>query len=548
MDSAPALPAPPGPAALRPPAPRGRQARSGPPSDAPSAAAGPGVPGSWRPPRCSPSTSPGVSSASPSLSSSSAASPSSPSSASPNSVPSSPTHAGPCRGTRSPKGSPAPPLSPDPSKPDDLKKRAGTREAHNKLEKHRRAQLKESFEALKRNVPNMGTKKTSNLDILRGSLKYIQVLKRKERECEHEVEWLAREKIGLQQRLAALRNELSSALEPHEVEALVRDASGGHGGHGGGDGQRRPSEHRDGGRGNPYDDDDDGEDEGDDDDDEENMDEDRNVADDDDQTSTASEGEEGPEPAVVNLPLLVNSEHAPRDLSLAEWMVAPLSGSPHCLGQAPRNNVVQQNQQQQQQQGNHCTPLNSTQQQQRPQQQQPQPQQQQPPQMAVASTQGHATSPPPASASYRGPAPRPDSSRPAQPQPACNGVPSRAPAAALPRGERAALPASRPVATVVSPRGCVVSRAPAIVARVTPVIQTSVIRGPTNPAPLKNHNLNINHFPHQHNHHNHSDNHHHHHHHFQQHHQQQHLEHNHHQHHHLAGSLAHTPPPLVKPQ
>uniref|UniRef100_A0A672SSC3 MAX network transcriptional repressor n=1 Tax=Sinocyclocheilus grahami TaxID=75366 RepID=A0A672SSC3_SINGR len=60
----------------------------------------------------------------------------------------------------------------------DGKKRpggAGTREVHNKLEKNRRAHLKECFETLKKNIPHVDEKKTSNLSVLRSALRYIQV-------------------------------------------------------------------------------------------------------------------------------------------------------------------------------------------------------------------------------------------------------------------------------------------------------------------------------------------------------------------------------------
>ncbi|XP_045517511.1 max-binding protein MNT-like isoform X4 [Pieris brassicae] len=88
--------------------------------------------------------------------------------------------------------------------------RAGTREVHNKLEKNRRAHLKECFEMLKRQLPaTPDDKKTSNLSILGSAIRYIQVLRRKERECEHEMERLAREKIAAQQRLAALKREVT---------------------------------------------------------------------------------------------------------------------------------------------------------------------------------------------------------------------------------------------------------------------------------------------------------------------------------------------------
>ncbi|XP_008330782.1 MAX network transcriptional repressor b isoform X2 [Cynoglossus semilaevis] len=99
---------------------------------------------------------------------------------------------------------------------------AGTREVHNKLEKNRRAHLKESFETLKKNVPNVDEKKTSNLSVLRSALRYIQTLKRKEKEYEHEMERLAREKIATQQRLAELKNELSQCMDVIEIDRVLR--------------------------------------------------------------------------------------------------------------------------------------------------------------------------------------------------------------------------------------------------------------------------------------------------------------------------------------
>uniref|UniRef100_A0A0P5UNN3 Max-binding protein MNT n=1 Tax=Daphnia magna TaxID=35525 RepID=A0A0P5UNN3_9CRUS len=94
----------------------------------------------------------------------------------------------------------------------ELKKRsgAGTREVHNKLEKNRRAHLRECFEFLRKQLPAIDDKKLSNLGILKSALRHIQTLKRKEREYEHTMERLAREKIAAQQRLAALRKEVPS--------------------------------------------------------------------------------------------------------------------------------------------------------------------------------------------------------------------------------------------------------------------------------------------------------------------------------------------------
>uniref|UniRef100_UPI00398F23A2 max-binding protein MNT n=1 Tax=Pristiophorus japonicus TaxID=55135 RepID=UPI00398F23A2 len=113
----------------------------------------------------------------------------------------------------------------DDGKPQDQKRRpggAGTREVHNKLEKNRRAHLKECFETLKKNIPNLDDKKTSNLSVLRSALRYIQTLKRKEKEYEHEMERLAREKIATQQRLTDLKNELSQWMDILEVDRILR--------------------------------------------------------------------------------------------------------------------------------------------------------------------------------------------------------------------------------------------------------------------------------------------------------------------------------------
>ncbi|XP_056296909.1 max-binding protein MNT isoform X2 [Pseudoliparis swirei] len=85
-----------------------------------------------------------------------------------------------------------------------------------------RAHLKECFDALKKNIPNIDEKKTSNLSVLRSALRYIQTLKRKEKEYEHDMERLAREKIATQQRLAELKSELSQWMDVMEVDRVLR--------------------------------------------------------------------------------------------------------------------------------------------------------------------------------------------------------------------------------------------------------------------------------------------------------------------------------------
>lgn len=50
----------------------------------------------------------------------------------------------------------------------------------------------------------------------------LQSLKRKEKEYEHEMERLAREKIATQQRLAELKHELSQWMDVLEIERVLR--------------------------------------------------------------------------------------------------------------------------------------------------------------------------------------------------------------------------------------------------------------------------------------------------------------------------------------
>lgn len=51
---------------------------------------------------------------------------------------------------------------------------------------------------------------------------FFQTLKRKEKEYEHDMERLAREKIATQQRLAELKNELSQWMDVIEIDRVLR--------------------------------------------------------------------------------------------------------------------------------------------------------------------------------------------------------------------------------------------------------------------------------------------------------------------------------------
>ncbi|XP_017780611.1 PREDICTED: max-binding protein MNT-like [Nicrophorus vespilloides] len=108
-------------------------------------------------------------------------------------------------------------------KPPPMAFRSGMREVHNKLEKHRRAHLKECFDELKKQLPvTQEVKKTSNLNILHSAIDTIQLLQRKEREHEDEMERLAKEKIALQQKLANLKKDYS--LHDVEFTSHLQDA------------------------------------------------------------------------------------------------------------------------------------------------------------------------------------------------------------------------------------------------------------------------------------------------------------------------------------
>ncbi|XP_025091462.1 max-binding protein MNT-like isoform X2 [Pomacea canaliculata] len=102
---------------------------------------------------------------------------------------------------------------------------AGTREVHNKLEKNRRAHLKECFDALKQHLSSKEEKKTSNLSILRGAIKCIQNLRRCEKELEQELQKLAQQKSKLRHRLEQLYSEMDQMNVKVDIECFMQQAS-----------------------------------------------------------------------------------------------------------------------------------------------------------------------------------------------------------------------------------------------------------------------------------------------------------------------------------
>ncbi|CAF1526594.1 unnamed protein product [Rotaria sordida] len=97
------------------------------------------------------------------------------------------------------------------------------REIHNRLEKHRRAHLKDCFDSLKAEVPCQRDRKITNLQVLNLAIKYIQTLTRKDREYEQEIASLTSRSIELQNRLSCLKTELNS--EGHNVDTWLNTCS-----------------------------------------------------------------------------------------------------------------------------------------------------------------------------------------------------------------------------------------------------------------------------------------------------------------------------------
>ncbi|XP_057295224.1 uncharacterized protein LOC130623728 isoform X2 [Hydractinia symbiolongicarpus] len=85
----------------------------------------------------------------------------------------------------------------------------GTRETHNKLEKNRRAELKNFFQKLKQSVPKLGDKpKASNVSILTEARRYIEELKTMEKEYEVERTRLHKCRLCYEERIKLLKEDM----------------------------------------------------------------------------------------------------------------------------------------------------------------------------------------------------------------------------------------------------------------------------------------------------------------------------------------------------
>jgi hypothetical protein len=97
------------------------------------------------------------------------------------------------------------------------------RQAHNTLEKLRRAQLQESFLLVKRELPDYDPRsKNSNLGVLNRAIRFIKSLERRETELGYDVARLTRERAQLTQRL----QEATAASQ--KMDDCVSDANSNH--------------------------------------------------------------------------------------------------------------------------------------------------------------------------------------------------------------------------------------------------------------------------------------------------------------------------------
>lgn len=97
------------------------------------------------------------------------------------------------------------------------------REIHNRLEKHRRAHLKDCFDHLKAEVPCQRDRKITNLQVLNLAIKYVQTLTRKEHEYDQEIVLLTQRNHELRCRLNSLKTDLNA--EGHNVDTWLESCT-----------------------------------------------------------------------------------------------------------------------------------------------------------------------------------------------------------------------------------------------------------------------------------------------------------------------------------
>ncbi|XP_067933681.1 uncharacterized protein [Watersipora subatra] len=103
----------------------------------------------------------------------------------------------------------------------DLRRSIGSRETHNKLEKNRRAHLKECFELLRCELPSSDERKSSNLSTLRSALRLIEHLNNKQKELESERRRMTKLKNSKLAQINSLKKELSDKGIDYNIDDWI---------------------------------------------------------------------------------------------------------------------------------------------------------------------------------------------------------------------------------------------------------------------------------------------------------------------------------------
>jgi hypothetical protein len=100
-----------------------------------------------------------------------------------------------------------------------------TRQLHNRLEKSRRAAMKEYFIGLRQQIPLADERRSSHLDVLRMAVKYVKALNEKAHQLEHNRLKLEEQKTGLEQRLFVAQLHASTSTADVGIRSPSTDTA-----------------------------------------------------------------------------------------------------------------------------------------------------------------------------------------------------------------------------------------------------------------------------------------------------------------------------------
>ncbi|KAF6018378.1 MNT [Bugula neritina] len=103
----------------------------------------------------------------------------------------------------------------------EIRKSLGNRETHNKLEKNRRAHLRECFDQLRKELPFVDERRASNLSTLKSAIRVIENLASRHKELEADKKRLQRLKSTRQAHINTLRKELRDKGVEYNIEDWI---------------------------------------------------------------------------------------------------------------------------------------------------------------------------------------------------------------------------------------------------------------------------------------------------------------------------------------